>query len=150
MLPHSLSLSHSSSNLPSNFPSFSLVSPLSSFIVPDGGPAGTGLWRWTWSLCVNTVTNACRKISSAVWRNVNVTLVNGERKSSPSVCNPFLSFSFFICFSHSLSLVSVVSGTIFFFSNHSCIFIINHYWIFNYACHHGSLFFTINVPPPPF
>lgn len=127
-LPHSISLplSHFKPNFPSNFPSFSLVSPLSSLIVPDGGPAGTDLWRWTWSRCVNTVTSACRKSWSGAWPNVNATLANAERKPSPSVCNPYLSFSFFmfICFTRSLSLVSVFNLTIcfvaFMFSFQKC------------------------------
>lgn len=110
---------HLSSSLPLQT-QFSIQFPLlfacfSSF-VPDGGPAGTDLWRWTWSQCVNSVTNACRKSWNGAWRNVNATLANAERKPSPSVCNPFLSFSFFmlICFTRSLSLVSVFNLTVYF------------------------------------
>lgn len=61
--------------------------------------SGISLWRWIWSQCVSTATNACQTTWGAVWPSASVTQKRRRRSRwYPCVCDAlFLSARFHSC-----------------------------------------------------
>lgn len=61
--------------------------------------SGISLWRWIWSQCVSTATNACQTTWGAVWPSASVTQKRRRRSRwYPCVCDAlFLSARFHYC-----------------------------------------------------
>lgn len=57
-------------------------------------PSGISLWRWIWSQCVSTATNACRTTWNTGWPSANATQKRRRRNHwYPCVCDPLFLLS---------------------------------------------------------
>lgn len=71
-----------------------LSTPHSSFLP---GLSGISLWRWIWSLCVSTATNAFRTSWNVGWPGVSLTRKRRRRNYYPCVCDPCFHLPLHFC-----------------------------------------------------